>query len=127
MVRRLHHRYDRRELIWCRVPELVLPASHPKRAFMRRLAEAYHDRILDTLPEVMAAPDAGVLPSEAPEPVWPYEREGGSSRTCKDAVLMVRTPSSCRGPRAVPAVPHQGLRRGRATPSRDSSERYIGP
>lgn len=93
---------DRRGLIWCRVPELVLSASHPKRAFMRRLAElevrlAYHDRILDTLPEVMAAPDAGVLPSEAPEPVWPYEREGGSPRICKDVVLMVRTPSSRRG------------------------------
>jgi hypothetical protein len=102
MVRRVDRQDDRHELIWCRVPELVLPASHPKRAFMRRLAElevrlAYHDRILDTLPEVMAAPDAGVLPSEAPEPVWPYEREGGSSRTCKDVVLMFRTPSSCRG------------------------------
>lgn len=102
MVRHIGRQHDRRGLIWCRVPELVLSASHPKRAFMRRLAElevrlAYHDRILDTLPEVMAAPDAGVLPSEAPEPVWPYEREGGSPRICKDVVLMVRTPSSRRG------------------------------
>lgn len=38
------------------IPDLELPAAHPRRAFMRRLAElevrlAYHDRILSTLPE----------------------------------------------------------------------------
>ncbi|KAK8870013.1 hypothetical protein IAR55_000583 [Kwoniella newhampshirensis] len=60
--------------------ELDLPASHPRRAFMRQLAElevrlAYHDRILDTLPEAMSADGAGVLSTESPDPVWPYDKE----------------------------------------------------
>nr|XP_018264090.1 uncharacterized protein I303_03968 [Kwoniella dejecticola CBS 10117]OBR86248.1 hypothetical protein I303_03968 [Kwoniella dejecticola CBS 10117] len=63
------------------VPELDLPPSHPKRAFMRRIAElevrlAYYDRILDTLPEAMKAEGAGVIASEPPEPVWAYEKPG---------------------------------------------------
>ncbi|WWD15707.1 hypothetical protein CI109_100129 [Kwoniella shandongensis] len=59
------------------IPELSLPASHPRRAFMRQLAElevrlAYHDRILETLPEAMSAEGAGVMSTEPPDPVWPY-------------------------------------------------------
>lgn len=62
------------------MPELELPAGHPKRAFMRRIVDlevrlAYHDRILETLPEPMTQ-DASVI-SDAPDPVWPYEQEGG--------------------------------------------------
>ncbi|WVF72372.1 hypothetical protein IAT40_007187 [Kwoniella sp. CBS 6097] len=61
------------------IPELELPSSHPRRAFMRRVAElevrlAYHDRILDTLPDPMVAENAEVISSEPPEPVWPYEK-----------------------------------------------------
>ncbi|WWC85240.1 uncharacterized protein L201_000102 [Kwoniella dendrophila CBS 6074] len=61
------------------IPELELPASHPKRAFMRRVTElevrlAYYDRILDTLPEPMQAEGAGVISSQPPEPVWAYEK-----------------------------------------------------
>ncbi|WRT66889.1 uncharacterized protein IL334_003852 [Kwoniella shivajii] len=62
------------------IPELELPASHPRRAFMRRVTElevrlAYYDRILDTLPEAMAVEGAGVISSAPPEPIWPYEIE----------------------------------------------------
>jgi nuclear cap-binding protein subunit 1 len=48
---------------------------------MRRIVDlevrlAYHDRILETLPEPMTQ-DASVI-SDAPDPVWPYEQEGES-------------------------------------------------
>lgn len=49
---------------------------------MRRIIEleirlAYHDRIVDSLPEAMAAESSGVV-SAAPDAVWQYEREGKS-------------------------------------------------
>ena len=48
---------------------------------MRRVVElevrlAYHDRIMQTLPESMLAEGSGVISAEPPEPVWPYEKEG---------------------------------------------------
>lgn len=60
------------------IPDLELPAAHPKRAFMRRVVEqeirlAYHDRILQTLPEPMLTKGAEVVSEEAPDPVWQYE------------------------------------------------------
>ena len=65
-----------------RIPDMDLPASHPKKAFMRRIIEleirlAYHDRILDSLPEVMSRESSDVSPA-APEPFWSYEKEGMS-------------------------------------------------
>ncbi|AFR93047.2 nuclear cap-binding protein subunit 1 [Cryptococcus neoformans C23] len=62
------------------VPELQLPSSHPRRAFMRRVIElevrlSYYDRILETLPEAMIAEGAGVISSEAPDPFWAYEKD----------------------------------------------------
>ncbi|WVQ78210.1 hypothetical protein IAT38_000293 [Cryptococcus sp. DSM 104549] len=62
------------------VPELELPGTHPRRAFMRRMVElevrlAYHDRILETLPEPMTQEGAGVISPEAPDPFWAYEKE----------------------------------------------------
>ncbi len=51
---------------------------------MRRVVEseirlAYHDRIMQTLPDAMLAEGAGVISSEPPEPVWPYEKSCGSN------------------------------------------------
>ena len=48
---------------------------------MRRVVElevrlAYHDRIMQTLPEALLVEGAGVISAEPPEPVWPYEKEG---------------------------------------------------
>ncbi|EIW70239.1 hypothetical protein TREMEDRAFT_43823 [Tremella mesenterica DSM 1558] len=62
------------------ISELELPASHPRRAFMRRLAElevrlAYYDRIVDTLPPQIVSEKGAVLPAEPPEPAWLYEKE----------------------------------------------------
>ncbi|KAK4683566.1 nuclear cap-binding protein subunit 1, partial [Tremellales sp. Uapishka_1] len=62
------------------IPDLVLPASHPKRAFMRRVVEleirlAYHDRIMQTLPDEMLTKEANVISADPPEPVWPYEKD----------------------------------------------------
>ncbi|ORY25746.1 MIF4G like-domain-containing protein [Naematelia encephala] len=62
------------------IPELELPAAHPRRAFMRRIVElevrlAYHDRIRETLPEPMLVDGAGVIPSEQPDPNWVYEKD----------------------------------------------------
>ncbi len=64
-----------------RVPDLELPAGHPKKAFMRRLIDleirlAYHDRILESLPEAMAGDVDGVISQSPPEPIWAYEKEG---------------------------------------------------
>jgi nuclear cap-binding protein subunit 1 len=61
---------------------------------MRRVVEleirlAYHDRIMQTLPEPMLEKDAGVISAEPPEPVWPYEKEG---RCGLRMVLMVDHP-----------------------------------
>ncbi|KIJ26031.1 hypothetical protein M422DRAFT_272943 [Sphaerobolus stellatus SS14] len=60
------------------VPDLALPVCHPKRTFVRRATEyevrlAYHDRILKTLPEAMSAPEAGVMPAQAPGPEFDYD------------------------------------------------------
>ncbi len=48
---------------------------------MRRTVEleirlAYHDRIMQTLPETMLAKDAAVISEDPSEPYWPYEKEG---------------------------------------------------
>ena len=64
-----------------RIPDLELPGSHPKRAFMRRLVDlevrlAYFDRVKDSLPAPMQKSDAGVLAKEPPEAVWPYADSG---------------------------------------------------
>ncbi|KAF8632011.1 hypothetical protein AX17_004954 [Amanita inopinata Kibby_2008] len=60
------------------VPDLSLPMQHPKRAFMLRAVESeirlsYHERILKTLPEVMQAPEANVIPEQAPSPDFEYD------------------------------------------------------
>jgi len=56
---------------------------------MRRLVDlevrlAYHDRILQTLPEAMLDENAGVVSPDAPDPVWVYEQAGECSNlvTC---------------------------------------------
>lgn len=51
---------------------------------MRRTVEleirlSYHDRIMQTLPEVMLARDAGVIAEDPSEPHWPYDKEGESN------------------------------------------------
>ena len=53
---------------------------------MRRVVEleirlAYHDRIMQTLPDAMLAEDSDVIPAEPPEPVWPYEKDGECSHS----------------------------------------------
>lgn len=59
------------------VPDLELPLTHPKRAFMHRLIEleirlAYQERILETLPDEMV--DETSAPAlQMPDPVFPYE------------------------------------------------------
>jgi nuclear cap-binding protein subunit 1 len=61
----------------CRIPDLQLPMTHPKRAFMHRLVEleirlAYQERVLETLPEEMQDErDAPAL--QMPDPVFVYE------------------------------------------------------
>jgi len=63
-----------------RVPDLDLPMTHPKRAFMHRLIElevrlAYQERVLETLPEEMQnEKDAPAL--RMPDPVFEYEESG---------------------------------------------------
>lgn len=48
---------------------------------MRRVVDyeirlSYYDRVVKTLPEPMADPQAGVLPAQAPGPVFAYENPG---------------------------------------------------
>lgn len=48
---------------------------------MRRVIEleirlAYHDRILETLPEPMTVEGAGVIARDPPDPYWAYEKPG---------------------------------------------------
>ncbi|OCF55167.1 nuclear cap-binding protein subunit 1 [Kwoniella mangroviensis CBS 10435] len=82
------------------IPDLDLPLSHPKRAFMRRVTElevrlAYYDRILDTLPEPMKAEGAGVISSEPPEPFWPYEKPDHPLHTeAKELLQLFRSKTS---------------------------------
>ncbi|WVW83418.1 hypothetical protein I302_105438 [Kwoniella bestiolae CBS 10118] len=82
------------------IPDLDLPLSHPKRAFMRRVTElevrlAYYDRIYDTLPEPMKAEGAGVISSESPEPFWPYEKPDHPLHAeAKELLHLFRTKTS---------------------------------
>jgi nuclear cap-binding protein subunit 1 len=69
-----------RSQLTSRIPDLELPSAHPRRAFIRKVVDsevrlAYHNRILQTLPEQMQAKEAEVI-GEDPQPLWPYEREG---------------------------------------------------
>jgi len=73
-----------------RIPDLELPSAHPRRAFIRKVVDsevrlAYHDRILQTLPEPMQAKEAEVI-GEDPQPNWPYERAGQSQPTASDLI-----------------------------------------
>ena len=73
---------------------MELPSAHPRRAFIRKVVDAevrlaYHDRILQTLPEPMQAKDAEVI-GEDPQPNWPYEREGKSLGS-EQRWLMIQT------------------------------------
>ena len=66
-----------------RIPDLELPAAHPRKAFMRRIVDleirlAYHDRILESLPEPMTSEVDGIISAEAPEQNWPYADKGQS-------------------------------------------------
>ena len=68
----------------CRAPDLELDPYHPRRTFIRRALElevrlGYYDRILKTLPEAMQAPEALVMPAEAPG--YEFEYETGSTLT----------------------------------------------
>ena len=61
-----------------RVPDLTLPAQHPKRIFAHRALElevrlSYYDRILKTLPQPFQEPSAGAMPDQAPGPTYEYE------------------------------------------------------
>jgi len=63
-----------------RAPDLELDPYHPRRTFMRRALDlevrlGYYDRILKTLPEGMQAPEALVMPAEAPGYEFEYESE----------------------------------------------------
>ncbi|KAF8760298.1 MIF4G like [Rhizoctonia solani] len=63
---------------------------HPKRGLMRRVVDyetrlAYYDRIVKTLPGPMVEPDAGVIPGQAPGPVYAYE-----SPDAADLLAMVK-------------------------------------
>jgi len=67
-----------------RVPDLELDPYHPRRTFIRRALElevrlAYYDRILKTLPEAMQAPEALVMPAEAPG--YDFEYDSGGTLT----------------------------------------------
>ncbi|OCH85443.1 cap binding protein 80-PB [Obba rivulosa] len=60
------------------IPDLSLSPKHPKRVFMQHAVEleirlSYYDRILRVLPEEMQAPEAGVMPEEAPGPDFEYD------------------------------------------------------
>lgn len=65
-----------------RVPDMELPLTHPKRAFMHRLIEmeirlAYHDRIMESLPPAMQLVEDMYAPAlQPPDPLFPYESEG---------------------------------------------------
>ena len=77
-----------------RVPDLELDPYHPRRTFIRRALElevrlAYYDRILKTLPEAMQAPDALVMPGEAPGHDFEYESGGTSYDRVSSQVLIL--------------------------------------
>ncbi|KZV85661.1 hypothetical protein EXIGLDRAFT_725587 [Exidia glandulosa HHB12029] len=60
------------------IPDIALPAAHPRRAFIRRAIEleirmSYYDRIVKSLPEQFQAPEAEALPTEAPAITFEYE------------------------------------------------------
>ncbi|KAJ9092035.1 hypothetical protein QFC21_007015 [Naganishia friedmannii] len=61
------------------VPDMDLPLTHPKRAFMHRLIEmeirlAYHDRIMESLPPAMQLVEDMHAPALQPtDPLFPYE------------------------------------------------------
>ncbi|KAH9175199.1 MIF4G like-domain-containing protein [Lactarius sanguifluus] len=60
------------------VPDLALPAQHPKRIFAHRALElevrlSYYDRVLKTLPQQFQEPSAGAMPDQAPGPTYEYE------------------------------------------------------
>ncbi|PSS31995.1 hypothetical protein PHLCEN_2v2237 [Hermanssonia centrifuga] len=74
------------------IPDLVLSPKHPKRVFMQRSVDheirlAYHDRILRTLPEPMQAPDALLLPAEAPGPDFEYDDPAKPHHDAAQSVL----------------------------------------
>lgn len=69
---------------------------------MRRVVDlevrlAYHDRILQSLPEPMLEEGAGVISKESPDPTWVYEQKGTlhPAHTSKAHLLTYR-PSSTR-------------------------------
>ena len=77
-----------------RIPDLALPSAHPRRAFIRKVVDsevrlAYHDRILQTLPEPMQAKEAEVIGGD-PQPNWPYERAGESQLIINDSTSADR-------------------------------------
>ncbi|KAJ3864570.1 MIF4G like-domain-containing protein [Lentinula novae-zelandiae] len=73
------------------IPDLELAVQHPKRAFMRTAAEyeirlSYYDRVVKSLPEAMHAPEAHVLPKQAPGPDFLYD---DSSKPHHDAAQSI--------------------------------------
>lgn len=92
-----------------RIPDLELPTAHPKRAFMRRVVDlevrlAYHDRILQSLPEQMLEEVAGVVSKDAPDPTWVYEQAGQLYSLLPRSQLTIRPSSACRSCRATQAI-----------------------
>jgi hypothetical protein len=89
-----------------RVPDMELPLTHPKRAFMHRLIEmeirlAYHDRIMESLPPAMQLVEDMHAPAlQPPDPLFPFESEGQYPwlRRRADADAVRQTTSTMRSP-----------------------------
>ena len=61
-----------------RIDDLNLPASHPKKIFIRLALEqeirlSYYDRIVKTLPPQFQDAEAGAIADQAPGPEYDYE------------------------------------------------------
>ncbi|QRV73093.1 eukaryotic translation initiation factor 4G [Ceratobasidium sp. AG-Ba] len=78
------------------LPDLELPAHHPKRQLMRRVVDfeirlSYYDRVVKTLPPPMADPKAGVLPAQAPGPTFAYENPSHPNfQEAEDLLAMIK-------------------------------------
>ncbi|QRV87968.1 eukaryotic translation initiation factor 4G [Ceratobasidium sp. AG-Ba] len=78
------------------LPDLELPAHHPKRQLMRRVVDfeirlSYYDRVVKTLPPPMADPEAGVLPAQAPGPTFAYENPSHPNfQEAEDLLAMIK-------------------------------------
>jgi len=88
---------------------------------------AYHDRILQTLPEPMQGKEAEVI-GEDPQPNWPYERDGelDFSRGC-NVVADSRSPSTSRSYRSAGPTAQKGYQPRSTILPPHSTKYYIRP